>query len=255
MTLRKVLLSIGGCVLGAAAVALPAAAGSEGAPTIEALSHGSGVYGESHEWAPNEATVAVGGSVNVANKGSTVPHGVEWVAGPGGAVPACSGVPGTSGQPRSGTSWSGSCSFSEPGTYVFYCTVHGPEMTGTITVTSAGTSTTSPGTPPPAPGAPGSGSQGGAGPEPPSGSPASPLAGDAAAAVKLAGAQRGRVVRGSVAVSHGGRRRAPRGGTARRPRHPLESLDGSHGARRAQRVLAPASGAAVKIARSVHLHG
>jgi hypothetical protein len=41
----------------------------------------------------------------------------------------------------SGTKWSGACTFSQPGTYTFYCTVH-PEMTGTITVNAESTTPT-----------------------------------------------------------------------------------------------------------------
>ncbi len=42
----------------------------------------------------------------------------------------------------SGTNWSGSCKFTRPGTYTFYCTVHGPAMSGTITVGAPSTSPT-----------------------------------------------------------------------------------------------------------------
>ncbi len=39
----------------------------------------------------------------------------------------------------SGTKWSGACTFTQAGTYTFFCTVHGSEMTGTITVNTGGT--------------------------------------------------------------------------------------------------------------------
>ncbi len=208
MRLRKALLVACTGLLGAAVVVLPAAAGSEGSPQIEALNRSGG----GHEWSPAQASVGTGGSVTISNNSSTTPHGVEWVSGP--ATPSCSGVPGTAGQPSSGTSWTGTCAFSQPGTYIFYCTVHGPEMTGTVTVAANGTTTTTmtmpstgtgTGAQPPTPGyQPAGQGQGEAAPGSPTGTPASPLAGDAASAVKVAATQRGRVVRGSVAVSRAG---------------------------------------------------
>ncbi len=126
-------------ILGVALVVLPAAAGSEGNPTIEAVNRGGGIYGESHEWSPATATVNADGVVTIANN-TSVEHGVEWVGGP--EKPSCSaGIPvGTTPAAR-GAHWSGTCTFSKPGTYVFYCTVHGPEMTATITVNPNGTTT------------------------------------------------------------------------------------------------------------------
>ena len=94
--------------------------------------------------------------------------------------------------------------FATPGTYTFYCTVHGAEMTGTITVNANGTTTgatqggpagtTTTGTA--APGAPEANGAGG-----PSGSP---LAGPASSAIRLPAVQKGGAVRGSVAVSQAG---------------------------------------------------
>ena len=94
--------------------------------------------------------------------------------------------------------------FATPGTYTFYCTVHGAEMTGTITVNPSGTTTvTSTQTGPPAGTgpytAPGPESAGGSG-----GPPGSPLAGPASSAIRLARVQHGGAVRGSVAVSQAG---------------------------------------------------
>jgi len=183
-------------VLGAGVVVLPAVAGSETSPTIAALNSGGGVYGEHHEWSPASATIAPGGTVALKNEGG-VPHGVRWVAAP--ATPVCSGVP----VEASGTKWSGTCTFATPGTYTFYCTVHGAEMTGTITVNPNGTTSTqtgsqgTTGTGPYA--APGHESTGSAG-----GTPASPLAGSAFSAIKLASLQHGTSVHGSVAVSQAG---------------------------------------------------
>jgi plastocyanin len=187
----------------------PRIAGSETTPQVEAVNTG-GAIGAEHAWSPAQVTVAEGGTVAFQNSSAVVPHGVEWVGGPG--KPACSsGVPvGTSAEPAaSGTNWSGTCSFAKPGVYTFYCTVHGPEMTGRITVSAAGATTvTVPGMAPtttPGPTAPGAGT-------PPSspGQPepgvglGSPLAGSAAQAVKLAKVQRRGAVRGSVQLSQAG---------------------------------------------------
>lgn len=190
-------------LLGAALVALPAVAGSEAVPTIEAA-NSTGSYGEQHHyWSPATATVGAGGVVAISNPSSEVKHGVQWSGGPG--TPSCSGVPvGTS-----GTSWHGECTFSAPGTYTFYCTVHGAEMSGTVTVTSGSTTTTTtqPTTTAGAPTtsvptiSPGSGSASTPGSAAPA---ASPLAGSAATALKLPPLQHGTSVRGSVAISEAG---------------------------------------------------
>jgi plastocyanin len=109
----------------------PAVAGSEPTPTIEAANE-NGYYGERHSWRPSAATVTAGGGVNLSNP-TVVNHGVEWKSGP--ATPSCSsGVPVGTTPAASGSGWSGTCTFAQPGVYTFYCTVHGGEMTGTITV-------------------------------------------------------------------------------------------------------------------------
>jgi plastocyanin len=121
--------------LGAAAVALPAAAASEGA-SIEA--ENVGLY--NHYWRPPEVTVAPGATVAFANS-TAVNHGVEWKSGP--ETPSCTeGVPVGTSSAASGTHWSGSCTFVKPGTYTFWCTVHGASMAGAVTVGSSGTTTT-----------------------------------------------------------------------------------------------------------------
>ncbi len=111
-----------------AVAALPAVAGSETSPTIEAVNQG-GPYGEqTHSWVPPTATVGAGAAVTFQNTGTVVPHGVVWSGGP--ETPSCSGVP----LDRGETNWKGSCTFSKPGSYTFYCYVHPSEMRGTITV-------------------------------------------------------------------------------------------------------------------------
>jgi plastocyanin len=192
---RERLLFPLGALLGAAVVVLPAVASSEASPTISAVNSGGGYY---HAWSPPAETIAAGGTVSFQNAGTSVPHGVVWESGP--ATPSCKGVPIGKGE----TSWKGTCVFSQPGTYKFYCPVHPTEMTGTITVNPSGTTTvTSTQTGPPAGTGPytvpGPESAGGLGA--PSGSP---LAGSASSAIRLARVQHGDAVRGSVAVSRSG---------------------------------------------------
>ena len=176
--------------LGAAVAALPAVAGSETAPTIEATNYGGGIYKETHAWSPPSATVGVSGVVTFANNSSSVEHGVVWSSA---IKPACEGVP----ENRGATSWRGTCAFSQPGTYTFYCYVHPSEMKGSITVnangtttttTTSGTTTTTGSSTPQAPPPPGS----------------SPLQGNTREALTLLKSQRGTAVRGSVRISPAG---------------------------------------------------
>ncbi len=146
MRLRNLLL-VG--LLGLVAAALPAMASSETTPTVEAKT-GSGPYSESHSWSPAQVTIAAGGAVVFANHSSEVPHGVIWTSS---VKPTCEEGSGKVpvGAEHFGYQWSGSCRFSQAGTYTFECSVHHQEMTGTITVTAAGSTTTSTTTPPPTP--------------------------------------------------------------------------------------------------------
>jgi plastocyanin len=126
-------------------------------------------------WKPSAVTSTPGGTVAFRNPGNLVPHGVHWTGGP--EEPRCSGVP----VDEFGTSWSGTCTFSQAGKYTFVCTVHPEEMKGTITI-AAGETTPAPGSAPAAP---------------PSAAPEGPLL----EALRLPGNQHGTVVRGSVTVS------------------------------------------------------
>jgi plastocyanin len=179
-------------LLGAAVAALPAVAASEAGP-IEAVDS-SGYYGEQrHSWSPREAAVSAGGVVTFLNSSSTVKHGVVWSAGDP-ETPNCTGLPVNEGK----TSWQGSCTFSKPGVYAFYCYVHGPSMSGTITVNPTGTTTTTTtptGTTTVTP--PGGTMSTPAGGSVPGGSPS---AGPAVGVVSLSATQRGRTVRGSLEV-------------------------------------------------------
>src|SRR5438552_276641 len=188
--------------LGAAAVVLPSIAQSETAPAVEAKG-GSGPYGEQHfEWSPMAVSANAGGVVTIKNPSTVVAHGVYWSEVP--QTPTCSGVPGASSGSSFGTNWSGTCTLPRPGVYHFFCTVHGPSMSGTVTVNAAGETTTTTSPSPPtgsevAPTQQGPVSYGHG-----SGAGASPLAGSASGAVRLASSQHGRSVRGSLDISPAG---------------------------------------------------
>lgn len=280
----RLTLFICAAVLAAAAAVVPALALSESTPSIGAVN--AGIYG--HYWSPATAAIAQDGAVTISNA-TEVSHGVDWVGGP--ATPACSaGIPVGSGPAASGTKWTGTCAFSTAGVYTFYCTVHGSEMTGTVTVATNGATTIT--TPtvsvPAAAPAPPAQTVASSAPVPSLPSP-SPLAGGASSALKLAAVQHGSTVRGSVALSQagaGGRLEVqllarptalaaaasaavPVGRTTRAPLHAgvvsfAAVLDGRarralrHAHRLALRVritLAPVSGAAVAFNRAVLLRG
>lgn len=193
MRVRRRLILVVAAVLGAAVAVLPALAGSETTPAIEAVNLGSGIYQE-HHWQPAQAVVSPGGTVTFRNP-SEVQHGVEWLSA---VKPSCEEgagkVPVGSTPAASGTKWSGTCTFSQPGTYTFYCTVHGAAMSGTIKVEAGGvtTGTTSTGAEPPP------------GVTTTPGTPETPPVGPALQALKLAPRQRGGSVHGSVLVSPAG---------------------------------------------------
>lgn len=150
-----------------------ASVGSAADPTIEP-SFGSSGY----SWSPSSVTVSTGGTVAFKNSSDVVPHGVRWTGGP--EKPGCSSGVAVE---QEKTSWSGTCTFAQAGTYSFVCTVHPIEMKGTIAVGSTGE-------PPPPP------------------AEESPLRGPASRALKLAKSQRGSSVRGSIDLtqaSAGGR--------------------------------------------------
>jgi plastocyanin len=188
-------------LLGCAVVVLPAAAGSETSPTVNA--EDSGFYGELHRWSPEQTSIAPAGMVTFVNGSATVPHGVIWTSS---VAPVCeASVPVGNGNFK--TSWTGSCSFAQAGEYAFYCSYHGPSMHGTVIVSAGGTTTTTT-APPPASGGGAAGGNPASPVEPGSQSvsavPSPPLVGSALQALKLASVQRGGSVRGSVKVSPAG---------------------------------------------------
>jgi plastocyanin len=127
-------------LIGAAMAILPAVAGFASGETVSAMEE-AGLYGSKrHYWMPSLVEkVAPGGSVTFQNTSATVPHGIVWTGGPG--TPICEKggvgkeVPVYTAVGQGGeTGWKGSCRFSQAGTYTFYCSVHGSEMSGTIKV-------------------------------------------------------------------------------------------------------------------------
>jgi plastocyanin len=102
-----------------------------------------GPYSETHHWSNVPQTVIAGERVTFSNLSTpAVYHGVEWRST---IKPTCEKgeagegyVPVGTTPTASATKWSGKCTFSQPGTYTFWCTVHHGEMTGTITVANPG---------------------------------------------------------------------------------------------------------------------
>jgi plastocyanin len=121
---------------------LPAMAWSAETTPVEAVNEPGGVY-ENHRWVPEREVVTAGSAVTFRNP-TDVYHGVEWIMPP--ATPSCEEGPGKvpvgTSAAASGTKWSGACTFSHPGSYSFFCTVHGTEMQGTIKVTGTVSATT-----------------------------------------------------------------------------------------------------------------
>jgi plastocyanin len=131
-------------LLGTLLVALPAFASSETSSTVTAENIG-GFYGEEHRWTPSPVTVSTVGGVTLSNP-TEIRHGVRWITAP--APPNCdSGVPVGVSETASGTKWSGTCKFTQAGTYTYYCTVHGAAMSGTITVRDPGAPSAATGAP------------------------------------------------------------------------------------------------------------
>jgi plastocyanin len=141
MRLRRRYLSAA-ALLGLAVAVLPAVASSEEAgQPVDAVNEGSEIY-PTHRWSPAQTVVTAAGVVTFRNS-TDVAHGVEWRSA---IKPVCEEGPGKvpvgTNETVASTKWSGKCTFSQPGTYEFWCTVHRSAMSGTITVNASGTTTT-----------------------------------------------------------------------------------------------------------------
>jgi plastocyanin len=129
-------------LLGLAVAVLPAVASSEEASQpVDAVNEGNEIY-PTHRWSPAQTVVTAIGVVTFRNS-TDVAHGVEWRSA---IKPICEEGPGKvpvgTNETVASTKWSGKCTFSQSGTYEFWCTVHHAAMSGTITVNASGTTTT-----------------------------------------------------------------------------------------------------------------
>jgi plastocyanin len=195
MRLRRYGFLLVCALLGATVAVLPAVAGSETGPTVNAESNAKTCGYYTNCWVPPQVELTAPGTVTFKNA-SGVPHGVVWSSVP--VTPSCNGVPVNS----FSTSFSGTCSFAQPGTYRFYCAYHGTSMSGAITVNPTGTTTTTT-TTATQPGGTTTTTQ-------PAGTTSTPVGGSVSASppptagsvavLSLARSQRGRAVRGSVQV-------------------------------------------------------
>jgi plastocyanin len=173
-------------VLCGALVGVPALATARDDPPAQ--EHVETVDGMTPTFSPDSVTIVTGGKVTFHSDSATTYHAVTFQ---GDDKPTCPGVA-QFGEFKH--EWTGYCEFTKPGTYSFVCQYHEASMHGTVVVrdpaptapatpTVSGTSTPGPGaTPTPEPGV--------------TPTPQTTLRG----AVKLAGAQRGSRVRGSVTV-------------------------------------------------------
>jgi plastocyanin len=152
-----------------------------------------------HAWVANgggdTATIAAGGTVTFSYPSSgTSAHNVAFDTSQPTSCTQTSGTDSGSVPPLphdpTPPSWTGSCRFNTPGTYAFHCVMH-PDMTGTVVVEAAGSTTgttTGGSTSPTSTTTPGSGNS------------TSPAAKPRATVTRR---QRGTVVRGSVTTPAG----------------------------------------------------
>lgn len=124
---RLAVVAVGALLLGTLGVALAEPAGAQ-AETVEIAIMG-------YEFTPAALEIEVGTTVVWTNHDSA-PHNV--ISTDGGPLSS----------PTLQTGESYSYTFTEPGTYAYYCSIH-PDMTGTITVTGSSSPTDPPTTDPP----------------------------------------------------------------------------------------------------------
>jgi plastocyanin len=132
MRLRKHHLPLVAMLGLAIAVAAALAVTQAAVPSITAVDPYSW---QANGTSPAAVAIMAGGEVKFSYPSGASHHYPVLQSGPG-AAPNCTNIPTTFA--TSGPGWSGSCTFSQAGTYTFYCGVHGSLMTATVTVTSAG---------------------------------------------------------------------------------------------------------------------
>jgi plastocyanin len=150
-------------------------------------------------------TLPAGGGAVIFQQTGVNPHNVvfknaqpascEQTSGPSsGAVPPLPNQP-------TAAAWLGTCTFTAPGTYTFYCAFHGEAMNGSVTVPGGMTPPPPPVSPPPV------------SPPPP---PPAPATGPAASGLRITNPQRSFTLRGSVMVRSAGSRLLARAFAKRR---------------------------------------
>ena len=116
MRARNLLLMI---PLGVALALLPAMASSETTPSVEAVAHGPvGSMAPMYAWSPTQSTVC-------GRAAASVLHGLHrcsaWRRLDQLRQAHLQPAPFRSGENNFGEHWSGSCTFTQPGTYTFHC--------------------------------------------------------------------------------------------------------------------------------------
>jgi plastocyanin len=158
--------------------------------------------GTTNTFSPSSVTIATGGTVDFTYPTGTKLHNVSFTSMQPALCQLTTGPTPGPGTPLPKTPapapWAGTCTFAAAGTYAFVCIQH-PNMTGSVTVVDPPVVPNPPPPPPPEPAPP---------PVPPPPPPVAPPAPPptAASALRLAAAQRGVTIRGSVNVRSAGSR-------------------------------------------------
>jgi plastocyanin len=159
-----VVLLLGGGGLAGVAVGLAQGAAPPGAADFTAVDNAWNATGSSPT--AHAVTIAAGGTVTFSYPTGMSTHNVDFAGGPSPTACTQDGGP-TSGAvpplPHAVTAagWSGTCTFTTPGTYTFHCDLHAsmvgtidvvapgdPGPTTTTTTTTTATTTTGPAAPP-----------------------------------------------------------------------------------------------------------
>jgi plastocyanin len=123
--------------LGAAAAVLPALAQGDGPPASASFTAVDNLWVLAGS-PGTRATIATGGTVSFSYPSGSNTHDVVF---PSAQPSSCAMTSGTSANPvpplpdpPQGPGWAGTCTFTVPGTYTFYCRVHPDSMVGSIVV-------------------------------------------------------------------------------------------------------------------------